>query len=225
MEKIEVTRREIEEKLKNVGDYVKIDYLAAALKKQLDFDTRRFVLTRLSALYESKNMFLEAGKLIRAAADINTTYEAKMNDFVKSAELFIKSGNFAEVDISVTKAIAVANERQKVDVKMKVKEAYKMHAQEAMKRDKRKQAMDVYEKLLTLDLMPNERKEMQTTLLELYQKLGKIREYSNLQKSMNGPSITQIREQVNSSPTSPNNRPREREAPTRKNPDLDIDWY
>lgn len=179
-----LSKRNIEEKLKNVGDYVKMDFLQQCLKRQLDFDTRRFVLITLAKVYESKKMYLEAGKLTRNAADINTTYEAKMNDFLKSTELFIKAGNFDEADISTTKAFAVANDRQKVEIKIRIREAYKLQANELLKKDKRKQAMESYEKLLRLDLNPGEKKDVQKTLLELYEKLGKIQDYYSLQKMM-----------------------------------------
>ncbi len=179
-----LNRREIEAKIANVGDYVKMDYLQACLKRQIDFDTKKFVLTKLSDIYEERRMYLEAGKLIRIAADINTTYEGKMNDFLKSAILLIKAGNFDEADVSVAKAVAVANERQKVVIKIRIKDAYISQAQEFLKKDKRKRAMETYEKLLTLDLMPDEKKDARQALIDLYQKLGKVKEYYTLQESL-----------------------------------------
>lgn len=184
-----ITRKEVEAKLASVGDYVKMDFLQQCLRKNLDFDTKKFVLLKLSAVYESRMMFLESGKMIRIAADINTTYEAKINDFVKSAELFIKGGNYDEADVSLAKAFASANEKQKVPVRQRIKTAYKNQAQDLLKKDKRKNATDVYEKMLTLPYLDaNERKEAQKTLLHLYQKLGKIREMYALQKSIDNPT-------------------------------------
>lgn len=190
-----LTRRDIETRLARVGDYVKMDFLQQCLKKGLDFETRRFALTTLAKIYEGRSMYLEAGKLIRIAADINTTFDAKMQDFLKSAELYIKAGSYEESDISMTKAFAVANERQKVEIKVKIKESYKKQAQDFLKKDKRKHAAEAYEKLLTLDLNPLEKKEVQKTLLELYQKLGKIRDFYALQKSIESPGIQQSRQQ------------------------------
>ncbi|MEK6825335.1 MAG: hypothetical protein AABY00_00960 [Nanoarchaeota archaeon] len=191
MEKRNITRKDIEEKLVSVGDYVKMDYLQKCLKMQLDFDTRKFALNKLAAIYESRKMYLEAARLIRIAADINATYEAKINDFVKSLELFIKGGNFSEADITLAKALGTANERQKVAIKLKTKEVYKAQAQEYLSRDKRKHACETYEKLLGMDLNPLEKKEVQEQLLFLYNKLGKIIESGNLRKSMSQPSTSQ----------------------------------
>ncbi len=180
----EVTRREIEAKLSTIGDYVKMDYLQTCLKKSLDFDTRKFVLTRLSATYESRKMFLEAAKLMRSAADINATHESKMNDFVKSSELFIKAGDYQEADNTLTKALASATSSQKIAIKIRMKDSYKAQAKELLTKDKRKHAMDAYEKLLTQDLDPLEKKEAQKSLLYLYEKLGKIQSFYALQKVM-----------------------------------------
>lgn len=188
MEKRDVTRKDIEEKLASVGDYVKMDYLQKCLKMQMDFDTRKFALTKLAAIYESRKMYLEAARLIRIAADINTTYDSKVNDFVKSIELFIKGGNFTEADISFTKALGSANERQKSAIKLKTKEAYKAQAKEYLAKDRRKHALETYEKLLGLDLNPLEKKEVQEQLLHLYNRLGKIIDGSNLRKSMSQPA-------------------------------------
>lgn len=188
MEKGNVTRKEVEAKLATVGDYVKMDYLQQCLKKQIDFDTKKFVMVRLSQIYESKLMFLEAGKLIRNAADINTTFEGKYNDFAKSMELFIKAGEFAEADLSFKKALACGNEKQKAALRQKIKEIYKSRAKELLVKDKRKNAAEAYEALLELPFLDvNERKEAQNTLLGLYQKLGKIREIYKIQNDIANP--------------------------------------
>ncbi len=183
-----ITRKEVEAKLAEVGDYVKMDFLQQCLKKQIDFDTRRFVTVRLSGIYESRNMFLEAAKLMRNVADINTTFEGKYNDFSKSMELYIKAAEFDEADLSFKKAQACGNERQKIALRLKVKEIYKTRAKEMLIKDKRKNAADIYEQLLALPFLDAiERKEAQKVLLQLYQKLGKIREFYALQRDIDNP--------------------------------------
>lgn len=189
MEKVSVNKRDVEAKLAGVGDYVKMDYLQQCLNKQMDFDTKRFVMTKLSSIYESKLMFLEAAKLLKCVADINTTFEGKYLDFAKSMELYIKGGNFDEADLSFKKAMVCANDKQKVALKSKMKEIYKTRAKELMDRDKRKNAMEVYEKLISVSFLDSvERKEIQNSLLQLYQRLGKIKEFDNLQRNINNPS-------------------------------------
>ena len=179
-----ISRQEIESKINNMGDYVKIDYLARVLEEKLDFDTKKFVLVRLAGIYEERKMYFEAAKHMRNAADINTTYQGKINDFMKSAELFIKSGIFDEADISFNKANACANEVEKIGIKIAKKESYRTQAKLYIEKNRRSNAVKAYEKLLLLELDPFEKKEVQETLLNLYSKLGKIREYYELKKSI-----------------------------------------
>jgi tetratricopeptide (TPR) repeat protein len=177
-------RKEIEAKLATMGDYVKIDYLARCLQQNLDFDTRKFVLLTLSKLYESRNMYAEAAKLMRGAADINTTFQGKIGDFLKSAELYSRAGVFDEADISIQKALASANTSQRPLIKKQQKEYYMTQAKLLMQKDKRTNAMKAYEKILALELSPQEKTEVQNILMGLYEKLGKVREFYNLKRSM-----------------------------------------
>lgn len=179
-----ITRREVEDKLKTIGDYVKMDFLSQCLKMQIDFDTKKFILLKSAEIYEARRMFSEAAKMMRNAAEINTTYDGKMNDFLKSCTLFIKSGNFAEADVSFTKAIGSATELQKRKIKDVRKEAYKMQAKEFIGRDKRSHAVEAYEKILTLELTPEEKREAQSVLLGLYERLGKVKDFYSLKANM-----------------------------------------
>jgi tetratricopeptide (TPR) repeat protein len=179
-----VTKREVEERLAKVGDYVKMDFLSQCLKKNLDFDTKKFVLMKLAEIYESRKMFSEAAKVMRGAAEINSTYESKLNDFMKSGTLFVKGGAFDEADVSFTKAMGCATDLQKQRIKATRKEAYKAQAKEFVSRERRSHAAIAYEKLLNMDLPPLEKKEMQTTLLGLYERLGKVKEYYALKANI-----------------------------------------
>lgn len=183
-----VTKRDIETKLASVGDYVKIDFLMQCLKKNLDFDTKKFVMLKLADVYESKKMYQEAGKLVRAAADINTTFEGKTKDFMRSFNLFVKAGIFDEAEVSYSKAIASANNSQKIEIKQSKKKSIKDYAEENFKKDRRRQAMEAYELLLSIDLLPAEKQETQNKLLSLYERLGKIKEYGALRNAIRNPS-------------------------------------
>ena len=180
----ENTRREIESKLEGMGDYVKMDYLSSCLKKQIDFDTRKFVLMTLAGIYEKRSIYVEAGKLYRASAEINTTTQSKINDYLKSCNVFIRAGEFDEAEVSFNRALSSGNEIEKKRIKETLKEYYTKQAKEFLKRDKRKHAMDTYERLLTLDLNLEEKKLVKEQLLDLYHKLGKVREYLNLKKTL-----------------------------------------
>ncbi len=184
MEIKERNRHEVEEKLKRMGDYMRIHYLNSCLKHPFDFDTKRFVFVKLSELYENKKMFLDSAKMMMSAAPINTTFQGKMADFVRAAELFIKTENFEDADIAFDKAMACGNEREKLEIKQKKIDFYKSRALYYFDNDKRHSALLAYEKLLTFNLNESERRETQSKLLYLYEKLGKIKEYGNLRRVM-----------------------------------------
>ena len=180
----EKNKLEIEKKLNAMGDYVKMSYLQRGLESNLDFDTRKFVLLRLAGIYETRKMFLEAAKLVKGAAEINTTFKDKINEYMKTIELYIKGNNYEEADLVLGQAIAISNIKEKTDLKLRVKEFYNSHAKLLFQDDKRSQARHAYEKLLTLDISFSERFEIQKGLLEIYDKLGLISEYYALQRSM-----------------------------------------
>jgi len=180
----EKNRREIEERLKGLGNYVKIDYLASCLKQQIDFDTKRFVLIKLAELYKEKKMYLESGKMMQNAAPINTTNKAMINDYILAAEMFVKAGNFYSADMAFEKALGCSGDNQRFEVKQIKIDLYKSQAEHYLKNDKRSGAAIAFERLLELNLAPTERREIQEKLLNLYEKLGKIREYSNLKRAM-----------------------------------------
>ncbi len=186
MEKKGVSRKEVEENISKMGDYVRIDYLSRCLKKEIDFDTKKFILVRLAGIYEERAMYGEAAKLFRISAEINTTFQGKINDFVKSAEMFIKANDFDEADVSFTRGGALGNTEQKLSIKLFKKQFYYTYALDCLKKDKRSHAVKVYEKLLELNLDSIEKKRAEETLLDLYQKLGKIREYGMLKRSIEG---------------------------------------
>lgn len=188
IKEVRVSRREIEAKLASVGDYVKMDYLQAYLKKNLDFDTKKFVMLTLAKIYEERRMFLEAGRLHRAAAEINATYEGKMQDFMRSVELSVKAGDFEDAEISFTKALACSEGMQKERLKARRKQAYLQQAQDMIAKERRKHAAEAYEHYLKIpELSADERKTTQATLLSLYEKLGKMVEYNALKRMMAQP--------------------------------------
>ena len=180
----EKTKQEVEAKLKNMGDYVKIDYLSRAMSSGLDYETRKFVMINLSRLYESKAMYAEAARLIKNAAEINTTSKNKISDFMKSVELYIKAGNYTDADYVLAQALALATLREKMDLKNSAKNYYLQEAKNYVKVDKRSLAKKAYEKLLTMELSAQEKKDVKQQLLGLYEKLGNVKEYFRMRDNL-----------------------------------------
>lgn len=182
----ERTRTEIDAKLKGMGEYVKMSYLQRAVKSQLDFDTRKFVLIELVKTYEQKKMFLDAAKCVRAAADITTTYRDKMGYFMKAVGFNIMGNVFSEAERLFSQALALGNEMEKFEMKRMYKRFYFDHADLYLKSDRRNNAKEIYQKILTLDLTAEEKNVAQNKLLDLYYKLGNVREYHALKDKMSG---------------------------------------
>lgn len=182
--KKEETRKDIEERFVKMGDYAKIGYLESCLKKKTDLETRKFILLKLSELYEAKKMFLDAARAMSAASDIHATDQSKVAALVKTAEFYIQGGVFELADSAIVKASALVDAKQKIEIKNKQKEFYKVRAKAFLSKEKRKNAANTYEKLLELDLTPEEKKEITNTLLNLYEKLGDIKEYYALKRKI-----------------------------------------
>ena len=182
----ERTRSEIDAKIKTMGEYVKMSYLQRAAKSQLDFDTRKFVLLELAKIYEQKGMFLDAARTIRAAADITTTFKEKMGQFMKAVEFNVRGNNFPEAERLFSQALALGNDREKWEMKQLYKQFHFAQAENYLRNDRRNNAKAIYEKILSLDLSAEEKTEAQNKLLDLYYKLGKVREYHALKDKMSG---------------------------------------
>lgn len=180
----EKTRGAIEKRLESMGDFVKMSYLQRALNSGLDFETRKFVLLRLGGIYEARRMNLEAARLIKSAAEINTTFKDKIRDFMRAVDLYIKGGDYNEAERIFNQSLALGSDRDKDEMKQKLKDFYLTQAKIFLNLDKRTSAKTIYERLLGLDLGVEERTRVQRELLALYDKLGCVREYFNLKKSM-----------------------------------------
>ncbi len=178
----ERSSREMEAVLQGQGEYVQMSYLQRALKSPLDFETKKYALIRLAKIYEKKGMYLEAARSVKAAADINTTFKGQITDYMKVVDLYVKSGDYIEADRVFAQALALGNEREKMQMKTNLKDFYMVQAKIFLQKDKRNQAKKIFEKILTLDLEPGERNQVQNHLLEIYDKLGNIREYYKLKK-------------------------------------------
>ena len=183
---MEKTKSEIEAKLRMMGEYVKMSYLQRAAKSQLDFDTRKFVMVELAKVYEQKHMYLDAAKTIKNAAEITTTFREKMMQYMKSVQLTVRGNDFIEAERIFAQALALGNDREKWEMKQQFKQFHFAQVQEYLKQNRRSQAKVLYQKMLTMELNPQEKTTVQNQLLEIYLKLGNTREYHQLKDKMSG---------------------------------------
>lgn len=175
-----MTKSDIEKELATKGKYVQIDYLTRFLKEQLGTDIKKFVFLKLAELYESTDMLIESAKYYNNASVMSVTFSEKINYFTKEAEMYIKAGDFVKADNAMKKAMTEAPALKKQEIYNKIKTFYKNQAQICEKNMKKGQATRVYERLIEMKISDDEKREFTNKLLELYEKLGKIREYSAL---------------------------------------------
>ena len=182
MLKQSMTKSEIEKDLQGKGDFVQIDHLIRFLKDPIAMDTKKFVFLKLAALYEKAKLLDEAAKMQNNAAELAIPFTEKITYYKKETELYIKSGAFDRAEKAMRDAISQANVKEREEIYAYIKKFYKDQAMECEKNQKRSQAVRLYEKLLEMRISESERSEIKAKLLELYNTLGKVREYTALEK-------------------------------------------
>lgn len=175
-----MSKSEIEEALKNKGDFVQINELTSLSKKEMPIDVKKFVYLKIAGIYEKKGMFNEVAKMFNNLGILAIAYSEKIKNYVKSAEYYIKAGYFESADESMKKAMSQANDFQKQDIWFAIKNFYKTQAETYEKELRRNSASKIYEKLLEMNLTSVERDQIKERLFILYEKLGKFKEAQRL---------------------------------------------
>jgi len=177
----EKTKEEIQLKIRNMSDFVKMEYLESCIKVR-DFDIQRFCREKLADLYEDKKMFIEAAKNMQALADISVAFKDKMQAHMRQTSLLIQAGKYDDADNAFRKALATGNEGEKREMRKSIIEFYKKQALNHEKAGRGRKALEIYEKLLSMESIDAE--EIKKRLLEIYSKLGMIDKYFNLKKQL-----------------------------------------
>lgn len=185
MKVIEKTIPQIENKLKTMSDFLKMEYLEECSKQNIDLNIKRFCNQELSKLYTGRNMFSEAAKNISSVAEMAATYKEKINAYMAEAELWIKSGDYEMAEEAFRKSLAYGNTKEKQEMKEAFKALFLKQALMHEKANKNSNALKIYEKLLHM-ADDKEKLEIKKKILPLYGKLGKIREYTLLKGQMDG---------------------------------------
>lgn len=173
-----MTHSEIESFLGGLGDFVQIDHLLRFLREPENTnEMKKFIYLKLAKIYEKKGMFFDASKAYSNAA-IYSLKDAEKGSFcVKECEALIRGGFFEHVDKTIQKGYANMTPEERAWIYTKIKELYKKQAEEYETQLKRSNAVRVYEKMLELRLSEPEKKEIKERLMNLYEKLGKKKEY------------------------------------------------
>lgn len=176
-----MSKTEIEEFLKDFGDFVKVDHLNRFLKLSPPIDMRKFAFLKMAEIYEKRGMFMEAARCYESAAISSLTFVDKIEYHIKECQNYIRAGDFIRADQSLKKAMVEANATQRNEIYFHVKQFYKSQAESYEKQVKRNHAARIYEKLLLMRISDVEKKEIKEKLKNIYGKLGKIQDIKRLE--------------------------------------------
>ncbi|MEM3405880.1 MAG: hypothetical protein QW117_02840 [Candidatus Pacearchaeota archaeon] len=177
-----ITIQEIDEKLKTMSDFLKLEYLEEISKKQNSLEVNKYVRKKLAELYANKGMYSNAARHYEVLAELSVTFKEKIEAYLKEVEMWIKASDYVTADDILKRALSNANSSEKEKIKKTVKEMYKNQALFYEKRNERNKALKIYEKLYSIETDSNEKELLKNKLLELYEKTGKVREYMSLKE-------------------------------------------
>jgi hypothetical protein len=170
---------EIDAKLKTYfGDMVKIEYLENCLRQMLPNDAARFCHIKLAELYSNRLMYGPAAKQLDAAAETAVTFKDKIDFYLKEISFLVKLNDFMKIDHAFKKAMLCANNsNEKQIVQNALKGELLSQAKEYESKNKRSNACQIYEKLVSMSIISDEeRKALIEKLSKLNYSLGKIKE-------------------------------------------------
>ena len=177
-----VSKEEIEYSIKDHDDFVKIDKLKRYLKNADSLDTKKYLLLKLVAVCEARTLYKDAAKYIANASEITITYKEKADLYIKEAELEIKDNQFEAADRSLNSALSCTNSQEKNLVINRYLDLYRNVGKTAENSDKKRRAIEVYEKLIQLKQPFEKRMEVRDKLIILHEAMGHIRDVERLKR-------------------------------------------
>lgn len=174
---LETSLEQLKEKLKSMRtNFNKSAYLESAFKKDLSLEIKRFILENLSAIYTQDRMYAKAAKALSNKARFDTTFKEKIDSYIRSAELFCKTGSIEDAEEMFSRAAREANEVERLDIIKKRKEIYFSSLQGLEKQGKRASTLKFYERLIKMKLTPEEKEGVKEKLVKTYKILGRFKD-------------------------------------------------
>jgi tetratricopeptide (TPR) repeat protein len=174
------TIQEVEEKLRTMSDFLKMEYLEQMSKKQNSLDVGKYVRKQMAKVYSDKGMYSNAARQLEAWADMSVTFKEKIEAYIQEVEMWIRAGEYNTAEDIMKRALANATLVEKTTIKERIKQAYKDQALMFEKRNERNKALKIYERLYSIEIETNEKETLRQKLLGLYDKTGKVREFMML---------------------------------------------
>ncbi len=175
-----MSKSEIERELKGKGDFIQIDYLNRFIAQKPPLHEKKFAFMKLIGIYDSKKMFNDVAKIYNNLALLALSQQERVECLIKETKAYIQGGRFDEGDSVMRRAMDEVTIVRKADIYEDIKKFYRKEGENYERENKRNHAIKVYEKLLSMKISENEKNEIKSKLLGLYDQLGKFREYSVL---------------------------------------------
>ena len=179
----ERTKKQINEKIGGMSEFLKIEYLEECLKAPITFDVKKFVQEILIELYQQRKMYSQAARHCISNAEISLRYVEKIEQYVKAVKLYVKAGMLNEADISYRKSLACGNAKEKKEIEGEIVRYYWEQAEKFEKQNKRAHAVKIYEKLFQILKDENQKTEAKKKIIEIYEKMGRIKEAIEMKRS------------------------------------------
>lgn len=172
-----ISKKEIEEAIKDKGDFVKIDYLKRYLEKDIPFSLKKFVYLKLAEIYEGKELFGEVARMYYLIALTSITFREKIEYYLKSIKFYVRDLNFEGAEESIKRVVENANVQQRDEIIKQIKSFYIEQARDFERKGIKRKAVAVYERIIKMKtLEESERLEVRDKLRRLYESLGLFRE-------------------------------------------------
>ena len=182
MQVLERTKEQIQTKSERMNDFLRMEYLEACTKQNIDISTMKYCSNELSKLYEKNHMYSEAIKYLNKLKEISPSQKERNQVYKKEVELLIKGGFYEKAEAmynSLFKSLA----EEKYELNREMIETYKNEASNFEKANKNAGLLKVYEKLIH-HLNRAEKTEIKKKMFVLYKRLGKVKESIEIERDL-----------------------------------------
>jgi tetratricopeptide (TPR) repeat protein len=176
-------------------DQRKMEYLENLLKKDLPAEIRKLSRQFLADLYKKKKWYNNAAKYYHEVADAAKTFEEKLNFFMLTAEMYVKSNDYFSADDFFRKALVLEKPSKKEELKIKVLSIYLEQAEHFEKINRLRNAMNTYQKILTYNPKLEDANKIRDRIAVIYERLGNLKEANQI-RSLKDAAIQAEREKT-----------------------------
>jgi len=162
----------------------KLEYLENLLKKDPGQETRKTIFIMMATLQAQKRWYNSSAKSYSNAADLSKTFKEKIDLLLKSTILFTKASDYGSAEDMIRKAVVLGSSKEKEEIRESLVNIYLKQAQEYEGSKMFNKTIRVLNRLLTLKIDNETRKNTQLRLIYLYEKVGQPIEANKIRQQM-----------------------------------------